>query len=104
MIILAKYVLKWSNDNRQAFSMTPSRGRDMARLTLIGNLTREPESRLTKNDKEFIVYVIILLASGYFSTRHIVISYTVVTNGPQPPADANGGIEYHPSIKRNHSF
>jgi single-stranded DNA-binding protein len=48
--------------------MTPSRGRDMARLTLIGNLARDPETRLTKNDKEYIMYAAILLTSGYLST------------------------------------
>jgi single-stranded DNA-binding protein len=40
----------------------------MARLTLIGNLAKDPESRLTKNEKEFMVYVATLLASGYLST------------------------------------
>jgi len=73
--------------------MTPSRGRDMARLTVIGNLAKDPESRLTKNDKEFIVYVTTIFAFGYLSTSWISISYTVVTNGSSPPADANGGME-----------
>lgn len=63
----------------------------MARLTVIGNLAKDPESRLTKNDKEFIVYVTALFVFGYLSTPCISFSYTVVTNGSIPPPDANGG-------------
>lgn len=48
--------------------MTSSHRRDMARLTLIGNLAKDPETRLTKNDKEFVVYVTISLSSGYLPT------------------------------------
>jgi len=33
----------------------------MAKLTLIGNLVRDPETRLTKNDKEYMVYASISL-------------------------------------------
>ena len=48
--------------------MTPSRGRDMARLTLIGNLAKDPETRLTKNDKEYMMCVTVLLLDTH---RHL---------------------------------
>ncbi|KAF8165068.1 hypothetical protein B0H34DRAFT_221589 [Crassisporium funariophilum] len=54
----------------RAFSTTPRRAADLAKLTLIGHLTRDPETRLTKRDKEFV-------------------TYTVATSSPSPP-DVNG--------------
>ncbi|KAF8665714.1 hypothetical protein AX16_000164 [Volvariella volvacea WC 439] len=56
----------------RAFSTTPTRSADLAKLVLIGNLAREPEAKVTKTDKEYVVY-------------------TVAThNFPPPPPDANG--------------
>lgn len=42
----------------QAFSTTSSRAADLAKLTLIGHLTRDPETRYTKNEKEYVVCVL----------------------------------------------
>jgi single-stranded DNA-binding protein len=47
-----------------------TRASDLSKLSLIGYLARDPETRLTKNDKEFV-------------------SYTVVTKTTLPP-DPNG--------------
>jgi len=59
---LRYFLYKWILlTKRQAFSTTPICGRDMAKLTLIGNLVRDPETRLTKNDKEYMVYASISL-------------------------------------------
>ncbi|KAF8901629.1 hypothetical protein CPB84DRAFT_1729485 [Gymnopilus junonius] len=55
----------------RAFSSSPSRASDLSKLTLIGYLVKDPESRFTKNDKEFI-------------------AYTVATKNSPPPPDANG--------------
>ncbi|TFK73004.1 hypothetical protein BDN72DRAFT_835320 [Pluteus cervinus] len=56
----------------RAFSTTPTRRADLSKLTLIGTLTREPEARQTKNDKEYVMYTV------------------ATTNYPPPPPDANG--------------
>ena len=50
----------------QAFSTTSSRASDMAKLTLIGRLGRDPEVRTTKTEKEYVSYA---LASLFFSVR-----------------------------------
>ncbi|KAJ7507448.1 hypothetical protein B0H11DRAFT_1705819, partial [Mycena galericulata] len=39
----------------QAFS-TSTRRHDLAKLTLIGNLGRDPEVKMTKNEKEYVSY------------------------------------------------
>ncbi|KAF8738176.1 hypothetical protein AX14_011593 [Amanita brunnescens Koide BX004] len=54
------------------FATSAPRSSDLSRLTLIGTLIREPETRLTKNDKEYVVYTI------------------ATQNYPPPPPDANG--------------
>ncbi|KAF9263667.1 nucleic acid-binding protein [Marasmius fiardii PR-910] len=41
----------------RAFSTT-SRASDLAKLTLIGRLGKEPEVKITKNDVEFITYAV----------------------------------------------
>ncbi|KAH9482960.1 Single-stranded DNA-binding protein rim1, mitochondrial [Psilocybe cubensis] len=41
-----------------------SRASDLSKLTLIGNLARDPEARLTKNDKEYITYTVAVRNSG----------------------------------------
>ncbi|KAG5716060.1 hypothetical protein E4T56_gene10796 [Termitomyces sp. T112] len=61
-----------SRSSVRAFSTTSSRAADLAKLTLIGYLARDPETRHTKNEREYVVY-------------------TVATkNYPPPPPDANG--------------
>jgi len=58
--------------NSRAFSSSVSRASDLAKLTLIGRLGKDPEVRTTKNDKEYV-------------------SYTVATtNYPSPPPNADG--------------
>jgi len=81
-VILLAYVVLYGLwillPKRQAFSTTPIRGRDMAKLTLIGNLAKDPEARLTKNEKEYIVYASILLlynATILFSSPQIYCRY-----------------------------
>ncbi|KAG6903306.1 hypothetical protein C0995_013059 [Termitomyces sp. Mi166 len=61
-----------SRSSVRAFSTTSSRAADLAKLTLIGHLTKDPEARLTKNEKEYVVYTV------------------ATTNYPPPPPDANG--------------
>ncbi|KIK08485.1 hypothetical protein K443DRAFT_672504 [Laccaria amethystina LaAM-08-1] len=57
---------------------------DLARLVLVGNLVREPDLRVTKTEKEYVVY-------------------TVATqNYPPPPADVNG--ERRPSTATFHKI
>ncbi|KAJ7937351.1 hypothetical protein B0H13DRAFT_1589143, partial [Mycena leptocephala] len=58
----------------QAFS-TSTRRHDLAKLTLIGNLGRDPELKTTKNDKEYV-------------------SYSVATTNRLPPT-AEGGKGSH---------
>lgn len=41
-----------------AFSTSSARSADLSRLSLIGTLVRDPETRLTKNDKEYVMYVL----------------------------------------------
>ncbi|KAF9008788.1 hypothetical protein BDQ17DRAFT_1421988 [Cyathus striatus] len=55
----------------RAFSTSAARA-DLAKLTLIGRLTKDPELRTTKNDKEFVAYTV------------------ATTNFPPPPVEANG--------------
>ncbi|KAG5340468.1 hypothetical protein C0989_001484 [Termitomyces sp. Mn162] len=70
-----------SRSSVRAFSTTSSRAADLAKLTLIGYLARDPETRHTKNEREYVVY-------------------TVATkNYPPPPPDANGG-EYEETLKK----
>ncbi|KAG6866502.1 hypothetical protein C0991_003046 [Blastosporella zonata] len=61
-----------SRSSVRAFSSTSSRASDLAKLTLVGNLIKDPEVRQTKNDREYVVYTV------------------ATTNYPPPPPDANG--------------
>lgn len=54
----------------RVFSTSMTRASDLSKLSLIGYLARDPETRLTKHDKEFV-------------------SYTVATKTSLPP-DSNG--------------
>ncbi|KAG5644566.1 hypothetical protein DXG03_008140 [Asterophora parasitica] len=61
-----------SRSSVRAFSTSTPRAADLAKLVLIGHLARDPESRQTKNDREFVTYTV------------------ATTNYPPPPPDANG--------------
>ncbi|KIJ70438.1 hypothetical protein HYDPIDRAFT_105157 [Hydnomerulius pinastri MD-312] len=62
----------FSGAQRRAFSTTPSRSYDVAKLVLIGRLGKDPEVRTTKSEKEYV-------------------SYTVATtNYPPPPPNPDG--------------
>jgi len=63
-----------------AFSTSATRRADLAKLTLIGNLIRDPELKQSRNEKEYVVY-------------------TVATNS-YPPPDVNG--ERRPSVASYH--
>ncbi|KAL1732737.1 hypothetical protein FB107DRAFT_258262 [Schizophyllum commune] len=56
----------------RAFSTSASRAADLAKLTLIGRLGKDPEVKTTKTDKEYVTYVV--------ATRAF----------PPPPPDASG--------------
>ncbi|KAI0796508.1 single-strand binding protein family-domain-containing protein [Abortiporus biennis] len=61
-----------SGVSSRAFSTTPSRAADLAKLVLIGRLGKDPEVRRTKTDKEYITYTV------------------ATTNFPPPPPNADG--------------
>ncbi|KAK7470958.1 ssDNA-binding protein, mitochondrial [Stygiomarasmius scandens] len=56
----------------RSFSTSSRRASDLAKLTLIGRLGRDPELKYTKNNAEFVTYVV------------------ATSNYPPPPPDANG--------------
>ncbi|KAF9452148.1 hypothetical protein P691DRAFT_697651 [Macrolepiota fuliginosa MF-IS2] len=47
----------------RAFSTSRPAAADLAKLTLIGRVARDPETRLTKNEKEFLAYTVITTSS-----------------------------------------
>ncbi|KAJ3561157.1 hypothetical protein NP233_g10367 [Leucocoprinus birnbaumii] len=63
----------------RAFSSTARKASDVAKLTLVGNVTKEPEARQSKADKQYYVY-------------------TVVTNGLN--INGQGEREYTPTFHR----
>ncbi|TFK43260.1 hypothetical protein BDQ12DRAFT_171006 [Crucibulum laeve] len=66
----------------RAFSTSSARRADLAMLTLIGRLAKDPEVRLTKNEKQYLTYTV------------------ATSNYPPPPADPNG--ERRPSTSTFH--
>jgi len=42
----------------RTFSTTKTRASDLSKLSLIGYLARDPENKLTRNDKEFVSYTV----------------------------------------------
>ncbi|KAG1715970.1 hypothetical protein ID866_1194 [Astraeus odoratus] len=73
---------------RRAFSTSGSRAYDLAKLTLVGRLGRDPEVRTTKSDREYV-------------------AYTVATaNYPPPPPNPDGtrqeaGTSWHHIVSFN---
>jgi len=43
----------------RTFSTTMTHASDLSKLSLIGYLAKDPETRLTKNDKEFVSYTVV---------------------------------------------
>ncbi|GLB33493.1 putative single-strand binding protein [Lyophyllum shimeji] len=71
-----------SRSSVRSFSTSIPRASDVSKLILVGRLTKDPETRQTKNDREYV-------------------TYTVATaNYPPPPPDANG--ERRPSASTFH--
>lgn len=75
----------------QAFSSTARAAQDLAKITLIGNLGRDPELKQTKNDKEFVSCVFLDALPLEHTVIRLSISgrYTVATNSIGAP-DADG--------------
>jgi hypothetical protein len=74
----------------QAFS-TSTRKADLAKLTLIGNLGKEPELKITRNEKEYVAYAFVFhQAAGldhYSGTRsQLVTSFRQITAVSNHPA------------------
>ncbi|KAG8994764.1 hypothetical protein FRB94_012575 [Tulasnella sp. JGI-2019a] len=68
----------------RAFS-TSTRAQDMARLTLIGRLAKEPEVRTTKTEKEYVAYTIVTKKYGHEAqedvpTFHRILSFHASQN------------------------
>ncbi|PPQ92362.1 hypothetical protein CVT25_008712, partial [Psilocybe cyanescens] len=63
-----------------------SRANDLSKLTLIGYLAKEPEARLTKNDKEYITHPSIMQETTQISST----SYVVAVRNPPPPPGPDG--------------
>ncbi|KAI5124793.1 hypothetical protein M0805_005427 [Coniferiporia weirii] len=61
--------------SHRLFSTTASRNHDLAKLVLIGRLGKDPETRYTSSNKEYLSYVV------------------ATTNYPPPPANADGSRE-----------
>ncbi|KAG9014289.1 hypothetical protein FRB90_005467 [Tulasnella sp. 427] len=73
----------------RAFStVRPSGLRDIARVTLIGNMVRDPETRITKNEKEYVSYTVVTQANRSRGTEepqstptfHRVLSFIPAQN------------------------
>ncbi|EJD01252.1 uncharacterized protein FOMMEDRAFT_135490 [Fomitiporia mediterranea MF3/22] len=58
--------------SQRLFSTTARRSHDVAKLTLVGRLGREPETKLTATNKEYVTYVV------------------ATTNYPPPPPNPDG--------------
>ncbi|KAF7800113.1 hypothetical protein EIP86_011358 [Pleurotus ostreatoroseus] len=56
----------------RAFSTTPARSADLAKLVLIGRLGKDPEVKRTRTDKEYVAYTV------------------ATTNYPPPPPGPDG--------------
>ncbi|KAK2466433.1 hypothetical protein APHAL10511_002075 [Amanita phalloides] len=66
----------------RSFSTSSTRAADLAKLTLIGSLAKDPETRQTRHEKEYVMYTI------------------ATQNFPPPPPEANG--ERRPSTATFH--
>ena len=52
------YICALKAEHLQAFSTSASCAADLAKLTLIGRLGKDPEVKTTKTDKEYVTYVL----------------------------------------------
>ncbi|KAI0650145.1 hypothetical protein C8Q79DRAFT_1083258 [Trametes meyenii] len=68
----------------RAFSTTPSRSTDMAKLVLIGRLGKDPEVRYTKSNKEYVSYTV------------ATSNNTSTAEGVQPTTTWHHVLSFHP--------
>ena len=65
-----KYVCALDAKFLQAFSTSASRAADLAKLTLIGRLGKDPEVKTTKTDKEYVTCVLKYSLRLYLRLMH----------------------------------
>ncbi|KAH9927123.1 uncharacterized protein BXZ73DRAFT_102711 [Epithele typhae] len=79
----------------RAFSTSAVRGRDMAKLTLIGRLGQDPEVRVAKNDAEYVTYTV-----GTSTSRPAPDSDTPATQWHRIVAFNSTAKEYLTTVKK----
>ncbi|KAH9843958.1 single-strand binding protein family-domain-containing protein [Rhodofomes roseus] len=72
MFAFSQRIAAATRASTRAFSTTPSRSADLAKLVLIGRLGKVPELRYTRNNKEYVQYTV------------------ATTNYPPPPLNSDG--------------
>lgn len=77
---------------QKAFSSSAPRAADLAKLILIGHLARDPESRQTKNDREFVTFAQLL------TLRLQYVSYTCSYPGIQLPRKTTRLLRRMPTV------
>ncbi|KAJ7233139.1 hypothetical protein B0H12DRAFT_1192114 [Mycena haematopus] len=88
-----------SRATTRAFS-TSTRSHDVAKLVLIGNLGRDPEVKMTKNDKEFVSYSVATTAVGPpWRTAYNALAREVTTTWHRVMSFLPGSNKYLQTLK-----